>query len=367
MLKTLVINNLRGIQHLELKDLKRINLFVGKNNSSKTTILDSIFLSLSPLNPPSLFTIEAFRGVEGFEPEHIRNFFYNLELKKPIILNTQFDEPFQQRGLVINPILNNVLPLQNKTTTLNSKFLSNSTEDLTEDNSLVNGAEFEFSFTKIGNKRNDPEKFTTTWTINQGNMQINQNGSGSNQYKEDVVGIYISSRVGYTELGARLNELQIKKEVPSLIKVIQKVEPSIVDLKLGANNTILCDIGLDRLLPINVMGDGIIKMLHILLAMYKVKRGILLIDEIENGLHYSAQSIIWQAIIEFAIEFDVQIFATSHSQDCVRAFNEVYFQSSLENYDATLFRIEKRGQNFNVVSYDPDSLRVSLTEGWEIR
>ena len=56
------------------------------------------------------------------------------------------------------------------------------------------------------------------------------------------------------------------------------------------------DIGLPLLLPIPLMGEGLRRLLSLLLAIANLKDGIVLIDEIENGFHYSVHKKVWQAI-----------------------------------------------------------------------
>ncbi len=97
------------------------------------------------------------------------------------------------------------------------------------------------------------------------------------------------------------------------------------------------------------------------------RNGIVLIDEIENGLRYSSQEILWKAVFAAAKEFNVQIFATTHSIECVRAFSSSYSQQEKDKDEIKLFRIEKNDDNFKVVSYDHGILEASLERNWEVR
>ncbi|RKZ79523.1 MAG: hypothetical protein DRR19_24870 [Candidatus Parabeggiatoa sp. nov. 1] len=57
--------------------------------------------------------------------------------------------------------------------------------------------------------------------------------------------------------------------------------------------------------------------LQLVLSMLQAKGGFLLIDEFENGLHYAVQP-------QLSTESNIQVFATTHSWDCVRAFHSVW-------------------------------------------
>ena len=92
-----------------------------------------------------------------------------------------------------------------------------------------------------------------------------------------------------------------------------------------------------------------------------------MIDEIENGFHHSSQEILWDAIFKSAKEFNVQIFATTHSIECVKAFSSSYSQQVQNSDIIRLYRIERRDYDFKVVSYDHKTLEASLDSSWEVR
>lgn len=75
--------------------------------------------------------------------------------------------------------------------------------------------------------------------------------------------------------------------------------------------------------PLHSLGEGMGRAMSIGLGLTGGQDGLTLIDEIENGVHYSAQPDMWRMIFETAQELDVQVFATTHSHDCVRAFQQV--------------------------------------------
>ena len=79
--------------------------------------------------------------------------------------------------------------------------------------------------------------------------------------------------------------------------------------------------------PLKTFGDGVNRLFGIILSLCNARNGVLLVDEIENGLHYSVQSDIWRTLFRLARDLNVQVFATSHSWDCVRAFQEAAQES----------------------------------------
>ncbi len=82
--------------------------------------------------------------------------------------------------------------------------------------------------------------------------------------------------------------------------------------------------GSDERIPLRSMGDGMLRLFHIILALVNAKNGMLLIDEFENGVHWSVQPKIWDVIFRLAKQLNVQVFATTHSKDCVSAFVDIW-------------------------------------------
>ena len=81
--------------------------------------------------------------------------------------------------------------------------------------------------------------------------------------------------------------------------------------------------GTQRPIPLSSMGDGMLRVLQLLLAMYPAKGGYFLIDEFENGLHHSVQDGVWELLFTLAKKLNVQVFATTHSNDCIASFARV--------------------------------------------
>nr|VFJ94147.1 MAG: AAA domain-containing protein, putative AbiEii toxin, Type IV TA system [Candidatus Kentron sp. H]VFJ95477.1 MAG: AAA domain-containing protein, putative AbiEii toxin, Type IV TA system [Candidatus Kentron sp. H]VFK01556.1 MAG: AAA domain-containing protein, putative AbiEii toxin, Type IV TA system [Candidatus Kentron sp. H] len=76
--------------------------------------------------------------------------------------------------------------------------------------------------------------------------------------------------------------------------------------------------------PLKSLGDGMIRIFHITLSLVSAKGGMLLIDEFENGLHWEVQEKAWRVVFELAEKLDVQVFATTHSRDCISSFSKVW-------------------------------------------
>src|SRR5260370_11564794 len=94
-------------------------------------------------------------------------------------------------------------------------------------------------------------------------------------------------------------------------------------------------------IPLRSMGDGMTKLFHVGLAMASASKGILLIDEFENGLHWSVQKKLWNALSKVAQKSNVQMFSTTHSRDCIESFTAA--GKILGRGDAMIYRLESKG------------------------
>jgi AAA15 family ATPase/GTPase len=103
----------------------------------------------------------------------------------------------------------------------------------------------------------------------------------------------------------------------------------------------------------------------ILLAIANARGGVVLIDEIDTGLHHSVIQKVFEAIGLAAREADVQVFATTHSYECIMAAHRAFSENG--SYDLRLHRLDRAGDRIRVVTYDQESLEASLDLSGEVR
>lgn len=121
----------------------------------------------------------------------------------------------------------------------------------------------------------------------------------------------------------------------------------------------------DRPVPLISLGDGAMRLFGITLALANCRDGFLLIDEVENGIHYSVQQDFWRMMLRTARENNVQVFATTHSWDCVRGFAQAAVEN--ENVEGVLVRLEKEEDGLRAVRYSERKLRIAAEQGIEVR
>ena len=341
MFNQIKIEGLRGISDLDIGDFKQINLFVGKNNCGKTTILESLFLLIGISNPELPVRINTFRDFFSLDDNSWRLIFNNLSIDGTIKITGHLKNPKEKRTLLIKP---------KRRKAEHESAESSLTAKISHTGILhnVNGLEIEFACKADTAKS---KKFKTEIFVSDGKRNI----ISDENYAETRNGVFINPKTISADIARRFDRVQIAKNVGKITGILRDIEPSIESLVLGNDGIVYCDAGLDRLIPMNVMGDGLFRVLAVVLGIYDTRDGIVLIDEIENGLHHSTQRIVWDAILKSAKEFNVQVFATTHSIECVQSFCDAVFNIDEMPNTARLYRIEKKGPDYTAIKFDKNN------------
>ena len=116
--------------------------------------------------------------------------------------------------------------------------------------------------------------------------------------------------------------------------------------------------------PLKRLGDGATRLFGMALALANSRNGFLLIDEAENGIHYSIQSDVWRMVLRAAEAGNVQVIATTHSSDCIRGFARAAIESPA---DGVLYRLQHVDDILEAVEYSEDDLNVAARQNIEVR
>ena len=346
------IQNFRSIKDLKIDGFKQINLFAGKNNDGKTTILESIFVLAGATNPELSLSINGLRDYEKMREDDFIILFHNLNHKRNIILNG-IENNGQKRNLNISPIYKNTIKQNIHSSSLNRaiKGLLNTFEVENKERSLIFDTEI------IVSHENS-------------NIHIDTDEVDEKGYIENLEAIFLSSSIQLESVAERLNSIILNKEKKDIVAIIQKLDSSIGDLYID-DDIIYIDTGLQRFIPIHVAGDGLKRLLSIITAIYNAKNGIILIDEVDNGLHFSVQQLLWKAIITAAKQFNVQIFATTHSIECLAALNtaaQTFKQNkNIIDDEIRYFRIERNNDTHKIYTYEQEIFKLAMEKNWEVR
>ena len=120
-----------------------------------------------------------------------------------------------------------------------------------------------------------------------------------------------------------------------------------------------------RPVPLKSLSDGVTRLFAAALALANSRDGFLVVDEAENGIHYSVQRDFWRMMLRAAHQYNVQVLATTHSSDCVTGFARAAaeFREALGVY----VRLERDGELVRAVEYTEEELETVADQGIEVR
>ena len=174
------------------------------------------------------------------------------------------------------------------------------------------------------------------------------------------------------QLGALWDAVALTDAQDEVLKALQLISPDIEGVSMigsdesrqRARTAIVKSRQFDSPVPLRTFGDGVNRLFGIVLSLCNAKNGVLLIDEFENGLHHSVQASIWRTIFRLASEWNVQVFATSHSRDCVQAFQEAASDSP---QDGVLIRLTRKGEAVIPTVFQENELEIATRNDIEVR
>lgn len=133
-----------------------------------------------------------------------------------------------------------------------------------------------------------------------------------------------------------------------------------------ANRRVIVKLkGQTRPVPLKSFGDGATRLFGVALALANCRNGLLVIDEAENGLHYTVHADFWRMVLRAAAEGNAQVLATTHSWDCITGFARAAVES--QEVDGVLVRLEQDEAKCKAVVYDEDELRIAADQHVELR
>ncbi len=288
------VENFKRFESFEMDDIGQFNLIVGDNNVGKTSVLEALLFD---------------------EDSEV--------LSKN--LSFVFDEKFAQSV---------------KKEDYLQYFLNKKNSRLRMD----------FSFKKKGNEKE--ERIELQYSASKKSWYLFHIKTVTTKRRSDIVELIFDSEdhisfipisTGYrSDLTDYYASIQESRELKrSLIESLRVLIPSVDDIELSARRPdpilLIAQRNMDAVLPLAFFGEGAIKLFRILCEVVVTKGKRLMIDEIDAGIHFSRMKLFWKTILKAAKDNEVQLFITTHNEECLR-----YFKEALEEDDMQSMQKEAR-------------------------
>ncbi|MEQ1528516.1 MAG: AAA family ATPase [Methylococcales bacterium] len=386
MLNNLRIRNFRMLEDLEISKLGRVNLIVGKNNSGKSTILEVLRIYAGKANPKLLREIlsehdEFFELRNELSTENKEQNWYGL---KHLFIQRNF--PIDDNTFIsIASGKTSLLVIEYLFYYTEEKFIHDQDGAIMGSNSklvIVNPSkvsDFDLRIELVPALRITFESGHKTLLDLAGDKR--DFNLGYVHERPSIKYSYVSTEFLSQEKLAKLwDQIALTPNQDKVIQALKIIDPEIEGLAFVKDQNGLSDRDINRLaiaklknsenpVPLNSMGDGMSRILQLILSVFPAKDGFLLIDEFELGLHYSVQEQVWRIIFELAKDLNIQVFATTHSWDCIESFTKVAVESP---EDGILLKVSKSrltSDNGKVIAtvYDEAELQTITASDLEVR
>lgn len=165
-----------------------------------------------------------------------------------------------------------------------------------------------------------------------------------------------------------ISTMDLKGKKQNIIDSLKTIEPELTNVITITNQgqvQVYAKIA-DQLLPIRLVGDGLGRLLFVLLAIAANPDSIILIDEIETGFHYTMMETLWKLIAQSAREYNCQVIATTHSYECIQKAVLGIRSAEMEK-QFCMYRVEHRDGENRAFRFNGEMTQQSIEMNMEVR
>jgi AAA ATPase-like protein/putative AbiEii toxin of type IV toxin-antitoxin system len=314
-IRSIAIERFRAFRELKIEALGRVNLLTGRNNTGKSSVLEALRILASDASPAVIYSILQYReedtgateeeahavNIEGFFP--ISSLFRGYpELTgsiEPIAIAT--DDGHDSMKVTLNV----------------GWFSEERTPDglmrLTPQQELPLGEGGGVPAVVIGTGKGERVLRLGSFSRPTYRGRLRSEPGETPRMPCIFVGPHGGERT--TALGSLWDKVALSDGEPSVVQALQIIDPQIAAVSMvgggGPRRTrtaIVRAQNLPRPVPLRSYGDGLNRLFGVVLSLVNAKDGLLLIDEFENGMHYTVQLDVWRAVFRLAQELNVQVF-----------------------------------------------------------
>lgn len=382
MLSTIELEGYRGFKRYRLKGLSRVNLLVGKNNCGKTSILEAVHLLASGADPAVLASTAWQRGEVMVVPERegyrqrtfpvIAHFFHGHEFGP----DAQF---FVSSGDGLGRVAVRVVILDESERpgeTSRQRSMFPEPEDLASEEALARptlGISLETSTHSGGHTLRLP--VTDEGALFPDLLPRYRPVRRWESRETPPVQFITPDSLEPRSMSEMWNKVITEGRESEVIEAMRILAPGLKGifflsgdsaLRFGARGGVLAAFETGRRRePLGSHGDGMRRLLALSLSLIRSEDGLLLVDEVDTGLHYSVMGDMWRLLVEAARRSNVQVFATTHSSDCVHGLAWLCENHADLRQEVSVQKIEADLRQS--VALDADEIMLAVSQGMEVR
>lgn len=366
LLPSFYLENFRIFDKLEVKRLGRINLIVGRNNVGKSAFLEAVYIYITRADTEVFSELIQSRQ-EHWQPNSqndTRKFSFN-----------PFRHFFKGHKIPLLKESGFKLATSENTTSLHIKtaaYVSEQTDKGFTKRKLVD-------FEEVENVSEEIEVFVVAEQENKTQLLFSEDRGfdprrrvlfdGKRANESSAIQLVPTQGISDRKAAQLWDAVDLTDLADVVIDGLKLIESRLLGLTFVENprEGRLPLVKLQKQeerVSLKSLGDGVTRVFHIMLALVNAKDGVLLIDEFENGLHWTVQESVWRVLFTMAEKLNVQVFCTTHSRDCINAFDVVWHEFKNEG---AFFRLYAHNNEIRVREYDLETLSDSLETDVDVR
>lgn len=375
--ESLEIRQYRTLRELCISRLGRANLLVGRNNSGKTSVLEALRLYAKPGSPSVLFELlESRDEFQSGSPQKAV-----ARESKHVPVENLFPDRVMEIG-VTPPI--QIGPAGSESRTLSIRPTWYTMQPDPESGllhaSIVNGSAATFTGARVGLiyergsvERGSARRFLAIDSVpDLAIAKLSFKRIAESWLDYDLPVSFVGPNGLLSPANGKLwdqivltpHEEEVLRAMRVMVPELERLVFRPIDEDSPERVPFAKLTGTAQPVPLRSLGDGVNRLFGIALALVNAKSGLFLIDEVENGIHYSLQPEIWRFIFQVAQQLDVQVFATTHSYDCIKSFEEAARESDEEG---VLIRLARKSGRTLVGEFDEADLGAAVEGQVEVR
>lgn len=374
MVRSVSVERYRCFHALRIGSLGRVNLFVGQNNTGKTSVLEAIRMLAHRGTPRVIEEILRAREESGFTDSRAPSSVDNLSLIRTLF----YRHPCQHSNSTLDTDSISIKiegALRPARLTVSIADVVSGADELqalpVEDSSpdggpaLVVGTDGEqrkYPIDRISSHVRRDWKQASEYYLQTGVLEC--------QYPCVSVDAYTAQ--GTPHLESLWDNIALSRDEGSVVHALKMIEPKIMAVSMigdgrdsNRRRAIVRTSDCETPVTLRSFGTGMNRLFSIILALVNARKGLLLIDEFENGLHHSVHFKAWKMILELARELNVQVFATCHSWDTIKALGQAAGKNRYN--EAVLVKLERIHEQIIPTVFEGDDLRMIRDQRIEIR
>lgn len=367
-IRSLEIDGFRALADLKIDSLGKVNLVTGKNNSGKSTILEAIRILATGGSLKTLYEILDYREELTSSNDAERTYLPTDLAPFCNLFNGFPDLASSSHGFCISAQGALPAPISRISARINWFIRKTDPERQATSYELASSDSFDVdAFPALDMDIANRKRIVT---LDRFQRRFPMRAEPDHILLPCVYLDPFSSRFT-NQMGVLWDAIALRDVEQEIVNALKVISPDIQAVSvIGSEERARPRTAIARStrytspVPLRTFGDGVNRLFGVILSLCNAGNGVLLVDEVENGLHYSVQTEIWRTIFRLAKNLNVQVFATTHSWDCVRAFQEAASESP---EDGVLVRLSRKDGRVIPTLFTEDELEIVTRDQVEVR